>query len=277
MSVAAQANDDFYAVTEVVGAHASTAQLQRICSRYFFAADFCENKDVLEVACGGGQGLGYIARRARRVVGIDIDPRILDEGPRRTYRGRKGIELAVGNAEQIAFTDRSFDVVILFEAIYYLKRPEQFVAEAKRVLRPGGVLLICSANKDLPDFNPSPHAHRYFGPVDFVRLLEPAGFDVELFGDTPVGGPSLRRTLLRLLKATAVRLHLMPKTMRGKAFLKRLFIGRLIRMPAEVDERMSPRIRFTPIRKDRPTLGFLVIHCVARLSGDRAESTPQQA
>jgi hypothetical protein len=58
---------DFSQVTEIPGDKASGEQLQRLFSRYHFAKQYCESKDVLELACGSGQGLGYIARSASSI------------------------------------------------------------------------------------------------------------------------------------------------------------------------------------------------------------------
>jgi len=64
---------DYTSVTEIAGSKVSNEQLLRMAHRYHFAAGFCAGKDVLEVACGAGVGLGYLAKFAKRVVGGDID------------------------------------------------------------------------------------------------------------------------------------------------------------------------------------------------------------
>jgi SAM-dependent methyltransferase len=255
---------DYSSVTELAGAKGSRAQLERACNRYYFASTFCQDKDVLEVACGVGQGLGYLARVARRVVGVDIDSRIL-EIPRRTYLGRSKIEIAQGDAQRLDFADGSFDVVILYEALYYVPDADRFATEAARVLRKDGVLLVCTANKDLPDFNPSPYSHAYHGPPELRALLEPHGFRVTMYGDTPVDSRSLRAKTLRRLKSAAVRLRLMPKTMRGKEVLKRIVFGKLVSLPAEIDDAMALRRTPVEIPSDQACLDYAVVFCVARL------------
>jgi SAM-dependent methyltransferase len=124
--------------------------------------------------------------------------------------------------------------VILFEAIYYLPSPEKFVAECKRVLRPGGVVLIATANKDLYDFNPSPYSLRYFGVTEFGELFGRHDFACEYFGYMPVSEASARQRVLRPIKAFVARAGLMPKTMAGKKLLKRLVFGSMVQMPAEI-------------------------------------------
>jgi SAM-dependent methyltransferase len=253
---------NFSTVTEVAGDKASVAQLDRMFGRYYFAAEFCAGKDVLEIACGTGQGVGLLARLARRVTGLDIDPELVTRA-RHSNASRPNVEIVVGNAEELPFSDRSFDVVVLFEAIYYLARPERFAMEARRVLRDGGTLLVCTANKDLPDFNPSPYSHKYFNPPELKALFERQGFIVELFGESPVRTGFVPHAT-RNLKKWAVKLHLIPKTMRGKLLLKRIFMGRLVQVPPEIPEGVRVS-RPVPIRPDVPAKEHLVIHCVARL------------
>jgi len=230
-----------------------------MCQRYYFAGRFCEGKEVLEIACGAGQGLGYLARRARRVVGIDIDQRVLSLA-REHYGSR--LEIRQMDAQALSFADESFDVVIHFEAIYYLPRAEQFASEVRRVLRPGGVLVVCTANKDLPDFNPSPFSHRYFGPPELGALLRPHGFAVECFGADAVGPLGVRGRALRALKRAAVQLDLIPKTMKGKELLKRIVFGALVELPKEIPDEESvdsPK----PIPVDRSDRGHRVLFAVA--------------
>src|SRR5438128_953104 len=134
---------DFSGVTETPGVGASREQLAMLLARYTLAAERAVNKDVLEVACGSGMGLGYLATRARRVVGGDYTFPLL-RAAQRHYSGR--IPLVRHDAAVLPFAAASFDVVILYEAVYYLSRPEEFVKEAQRVLRPYGTVIICSVN-----------------------------------------------------------------------------------------------------------------------------------
>ena len=94
------------------------------------------------------------------------------------------------DAQSLPLETASFDVVMLFEAIYYLPNPELFLREARRVLRPDGLLLICSANCERADFNASPFSHRYFSARDLGSLLSREGFDphdLRRFSDQAAG------------------------------------------------------------------------------------------
>lgn len=231
--------NEFVTVTETPGVKVSQEQLSRLYARYRFALDFCKDKDVLEVACGAGQGLGYLAKVARRIVGGDIDEKNLDFA-RKHYAG-KNIELRVLDAHKLPFEDGTFDVIILYEAIYYLSRPEDFLKETYRVLRKNGVVIICTVNNEWSGFNPSPYSVRYYSAQELRSMLKDNGFrDASLFGDCPVKEDTLKDKVIAVIKRMAVSLHLMPKTMKGKEFLKRVFFGKLQTLPEEICDNITP-------------------------------------
>lgn len=64
---------DYSSITESPNLQATQEQLARLYQRYRFARQFAKDNDVLEVTCGSGIGLGYLAKVAHRVVGVDIE------------------------------------------------------------------------------------------------------------------------------------------------------------------------------------------------------------
>jgi hypothetical protein len=120
-------------------------------------------------------------------------------------------------------TDRDF-----LRDHYYLARPEKFLQEAHRVLRDGGILLIATVNKDWPEFNPRPFSTRYFSVPELGKLLEDNGFNAEFYGAFSALPKGLKEKTVALIKRIAVSFHLIPKTMKGKEFLKRIFFGKLL-------------------------------------------------
>lgn len=256
----------FSTVTETPGVGASREQWSMLYTRYRFAAPFCKGKEVLEVGCGAGLGLGYLARAAARVVGGDVDEANLRLAARR-YRERPNVEVRKINAHRLPFEGERFDAALLYEAIYYLERPERFLEECRRVLRKEGVLLISTVNREWPDFNPSPFSARYFSSRELAALLQGSGFDAALYAAFPAGAKSVRDRIVSLLKRGAVSLGLIPKTMRGKTFLKRIFFGSLSPLPPEVEEGMAEYAAPIPISPQEPCLNYKILYAVARPAG----------
>ena len=261
MTVAA-ATEHFLKVTELPGEEISQEQLTRLCHRYYWAAQYVRDRDVLEVACGAGAGLRYLAERARSLKAGDFSPEVLARAQRHVGSDS---ELRVFDAQQMPYPDASFDVVLIYEALYYVPSAEKFVAEAKRVLRPGGMLLISNANRDLYDFNPSPHSTVYHGVVELRKLLEEAGFKTSFFGYLKVDQVSLRQRILRPIKKIAVDLNLMPKTMAGKKLLKRLVFGQMVPMPDSVSDGLASYTPPDPIDAGFPDRIHKVFYCAARM------------
>lgn len=89
---------------------------------------------LLEVACGTGQLAGAAAERGVRAVGLDFVAAMVAEA-RKLY---PAVEFREGDAEALPFHDNSFDAVACNVGMLHFPHPEQAVAEAFRVLAPGG-------------------------------------------------------------------------------------------------------------------------------------------
>jgi ubiquinone/menaquinone biosynthesis C-methylase UbiE len=265
--------NNYATVTEVTGVGATQEQLSMLYTRYKFAAQLAEGKDVLEVACGAGQGLGYLAKSARSIVAGDIDDQVLRYAVD-YYKGRGRIDLKGFDAQNLPFEDNRFDLVIFYEALYYLAQPDQFLQECSRVLRPNGVLLICTVNREWRDFNPSPFSTHYFSAQELVHWLRGHGFGAEILGAFPVRRDSLKDSIVSLAKRMAIALNVMPKTMQGKELLKRVFLGKLTPLPPEVVEGMAAYAPPVPIGDSSLTERFKVLYAVARIRKPQ-ESAPK--
>jgi ubiquinone/menaquinone biosynthesis C-methylase UbiE len=96
---------------------------------------------VLDVGCGTGALLGRLAgsHPAARLSGVDPVPEMLAVARRRLP---PEVELREGWAERLPFADEQFDVVISCNMFHYLQRPVDALREMRRVLRPGGRLIV---------------------------------------------------------------------------------------------------------------------------------------
>jgi len=245
---------DYTIVTDIPGDLAHKEQLERIYSRYRFAADFCAGKDVLEVGCSCGIGLGYLARNAKAIVGTDIDERNLKNASE-YYKGRSNMLFYITDAHNLSLKDKTFDVVILYETIYYLRNPEQFIKEAHRVLRGHGVLFISSVNKDWSDFNPSLYSIKYFSVPELFGLLKGLFSKVDIYGVFSINPRTLKVAIVSFLKRIAFSFRLIPKTMKGKKIIKKIFYGKSLFIPREITEDQASyvfpeAISLTNINKD---------------------------
>ena len=103
---------------------------------------------VLDVGCGLGHDLEEIAGQVGptgRLGGVDLAPRMVERARSRLERRGVEADLRVGLAEELPFADRSWDAVTLNCCLGLVPQPQEALAEAARVLRPGGLLLLSDA------------------------------------------------------------------------------------------------------------------------------------
>lgn len=114
------------------------------------AAEFIERLDlkpgtrVLDVACGTGNTAIPAAKKGADVIGIDIAPNLIDQARARALTEGVNARFDVGDAEDLAFEDGSFDVVVTMFGAMFAPRPDVTASELKRVCKPGG--LVAMAN-----------------------------------------------------------------------------------------------------------------------------------
>lgn len=223
----------FETVTELPGNRAHREQIDALCTRYKWAANYCRDKDVLEIACGAGLGIGLLEENANSVIGGDLDATILKYAQEH-YRGRNRVKIMKLDACEMDIKDNSIDLVICFEAIYYFPSMLKFLEEVKRVLRPNGTYLCGSVNCEWHGFNPSPYSKKYYSVADMRKVLESVGFKVDFFFGFEDNPKKIFGLLISYIRVLAVKTHLVPKTMRAKELLKRLFYGKLKPLPPEI-------------------------------------------
>lgn len=97
--------------------------------------------DVLEVAAGTGLVTEVVAPRVERYVATDASVEMLDL-LRRRLSAASNIEMQIADAMKLDFADGSFDAVIIANLLHLLDNPAGALFEARRVLRPGGKLIV---------------------------------------------------------------------------------------------------------------------------------------
>ena len=91
---------------------------------------------LLDLACGGGLLAPHLAGKGYRHVGLDLSPTALPQA--RAH----GVVTVRGDVLRLPFADEVADVVVAGEVLEHVTEPLQLVAEACRVLRPGGTLVL---------------------------------------------------------------------------------------------------------------------------------------
>lgn len=254
---------DFTSVTEVTGNNVTQAQLDRLLTRYKFALDNFSSGKILEVACGSGLGLGYLANKAEQVIGIDIDEKLVGIA-KSNYSKRDNIEISTGDAHRLAFEDNYFAQVILYECIYYFPDPVKVLDEINRVLIPGGNLIYCSVNPEWEDFNPSPFSNKYFSAKEIFEILKRRFHNIEIYGSSPASDNTIKGKLISLIKKLAVKFHLIPGSMKGKELLKRLFFGKLSPLTGEIKDYHGKPLPIEKIDPNETIKDYIVIFATAK-------------
>ncbi len=115
--------------------------------RYLFARTLCRALDVLDIASGEGYGTAFLAQTARSVVGIELD--INTARHARSSYVASNLHFLAGDARRFPLRDACVDVVVSFETIEHFYEHDVFLAEIRRVLRPGGCLVVSSPERDV--------------------------------------------------------------------------------------------------------------------------------
>ncbi len=107
---------------------------------------------VGDLGCGTGQLSGALAPFVRRVIGVDQSRAMLGAAKSR-LRGLDNVDLRAGDLEDLPIDDGELDAAVLFLVLHYLVDPRRALTEARRVLKPGGRLLVVDM---------TPHAHEEY-------------------------------------------------------------------------------------------------------------------
>jgi ArsR family transcriptional regulator len=98
---------------------------------------------VADLGCGEGHLAIEATRWARQVVGVDVSERVLDTARALAQsRSIRNITFKKGEIEDLPLEDGSMDVALLSQALHHAKDPARAIAEASRILAPGGTLLL---------------------------------------------------------------------------------------------------------------------------------------
>jgi 2-polyprenyl-3-methyl-5-hydroxy-6-metoxy-1,4-benzoquinol methylase len=136
-------------------------------ARYSATKQFVKGKTILDIACGTGYGSFLMADAAKKIFAVDIDQRTIDYAKKNFFS--KNIEYSVGSATEIPMPDNMAEVVVSFETIEHINDYKKFLSEVKRVLKPGGLLVISTPND--AEFSEENHFHLHEFVLDELTIL----------------------------------------------------------------------------------------------------------
>jgi SAM-dependent methyltransferase len=124
-------------------------------------------RDLLDVGTGTGRMLELLGPLVANTLGIDQSREMLAIARVNIERaGLSNSMVRLGDMYQLPLPDASFDAAIIHQVLHYADRPAEAIAEAARVLRPGGGLIIADFAPHALEFLRDEHAHRRLGFAD---------------------------------------------------------------------------------------------------------------
>jgi len=107
------------------------------------AVDPKSGERILDIAAGTGTSSVALAKTGAEVIALDFSPGMVEEGRRR----HPDLQFVHGDAEKLPFGDAEFDVVTISFGLRNVQRPGVALGEMRRVLKPGGRIVICEFSR----------------------------------------------------------------------------------------------------------------------------------
>lgn len=210
---------------------------------YLFAEPYCQGKRVLDLGCGSGYGAARIAGVAAAVTGVDVAADAVAFAQARYSAANLDYRLVVPDA-RLPFDDGSFDVVLSFQVIEHVVDEVGYLREARRVLRPGGTMIIITPDRQhrlLPGQKPWNRWHlREYSDASLAAIVAPV-LEVEsalrMGAHHDIIGAELRRYRWTKWLTLPLTLPFMPETLRRRGLdLLHVIKGQDTAVSAEASE-----------------------------------------
>lgn len=142
--------------------------------RYIFALQFCAGKKVLDVACGTGYGLSLISTIASDGSGSDLSEGALEYAKLLPYACP--VKFYKGDIQETLDFEQAFDVIVSFETIEHLEKPEAFLSQVKELLSVDGVFVF-----SIPILCQTAFHKKIYDVAGAKELMEGYFFGIEWF------------------------------------------------------------------------------------------------
>ncbi|MFM9864847.1 MAG: ArsR/SmtB family transcription factor [Micropepsaceae bacterium] len=166
-----------------------------------------EVPSYLDLGTGTGRILELVSRRAVRAVGVDLNGEMLALARARIERAALShVQVRRGDLFQLPYGERTFDLITLHQVLHYLEDPSAAVAEAARVLKPGGKVVIVDFAPHALEFLRDDHQHRRLGFADkeVTQWCRAAGLSLSAMRAFPPRGASGLTVVVWLAVAPAI-------------------------------------------------------------------------
>jgi ubiquinone/menaquinone biosynthesis C-methylase UbiE len=134
---------------------------------------------IADLGAGEGASALLLAQRAKKVIAVDSSARMIEVGREQALRhGVKNIDYRLGDMEEIPIGDGEVDLVFFSQSLHHALHPELALAEATRILAPGGRIVILDLVRHRFEQARELYADEWLGfsESDLESMLQNAGF-----------------------------------------------------------------------------------------------------
>ena len=134
---------------------------------------------VADLGAGEGAFALLLAQRAKKVIAVDASAKMIEVGREQALRhGVKNIDYRLGDMEEIPIADAEVDLVFFSQSLHHALHPERALSESRRILRPGGRIVILDLVKHRFEEARELYADEWLGfsESDLESMLHNAGF-----------------------------------------------------------------------------------------------------
>ncbi|MGQ0618677.1 MAG: class I SAM-dependent methyltransferase [Panacagrimonas sp.] len=141
---------------------------------------------LLDVGCGWGRSFGLLHRHfaPQRLIGVDVDPAVLEKASAAAAMEGLEVDLRQGSSSQLPVADRSVDLLFCHQTFHHLVDQDSALREFRRVLKPGGLLLFAESTRAYIHswiirllFRHPMHVQK--SAREYLDMIRAGGFDVD--------------------------------------------------------------------------------------------------
>lgn len=136
---------------------------------------------AVDLGCGTGNMLNSLLGKSGKVIGVDGSASMLELARRRFLDDSERVSLRIGDLEHLPLRDEEADFVCINLVLHHLSSPQNVLQETRRVLQPGGVLVLSDFEKHSDESLRSDYGDRWLGfePETIGDFLEESGLRLD--------------------------------------------------------------------------------------------------